>query len=104
MALYGGNSPTAILNSTGKPVDQIVKDMIWDSKKEACTLSYCTKPPVVTCSPGTTVKAGDLVKCTIEYHYAPIAPVIDGLEGLNGVYSQPLRISATYVAETGKGG
>lgn len=102
VALYGGNGTGAVLNNTGKTVETIVLNNLWDGSK--CTLSYCSKKPVVDCTPEITKQAGQIVKCNIKYYYSPIAPVPEGLEGLNGVTSQPMSVSSTYVAETGKKG
>jgi Flp pilus assembly protein TadG len=101
-ALYGGQSPNAIRNTTGKSVTDQLMTQLWDGKQ--CTLSYCTAKPVIKCSPEVARDAGEIVKCTITYAYSPIAPVPDGLEGLNGVVGQPIAVSATYVSETGKKG
>lgn len=101
-ALYGGNSAGAVMNNTGKSVETIVLGTMWDGSK--CTLSYCTQKPTVKCTPSITKVAGELVTCNIKYHYSPIAPVPEGLEGFNGVTGQPMSVSATYVAETGKKG
>lgn len=102
VALYGGNSTGAVMNNGKDSVKTIVEKQLWDGKK--CLLSYCTKKPVVTCSPEITRTAGTLVKCNIKYYYSPIAPVPKGLEGWNGVTGQPMSVTATYVAETGKKG
>lgn len=102
VALYGGNSTGAVMNTQGKTVDTIVLGTLWDGNK--CTLSYCTEKPVVSCSPTITKNAGELVTCNIKYYYSPIAPVPPTLKGLNGVTGQPMSVTATYVAETGKKG
>lgn len=102
VALYGGNSTGAVLNKTGRSVDAIILSTIWDGSK--CKLSYCAQKPVVTCSPSITKLAGELVTCNIKYYYSPIAPVPPGLAGLNGVTGQPMSVTSTYVAETGKKG
>lgn len=102
VALYGGNGTGAVLNHTGKTVEATILGNIWDGEK--CTLSYCASKPTVKCSPTITKIAGEIVTCNIKYYYSPIAPVPSGLEGLNGVSSQPMSVSSTYVAETGKKG
>lgn len=102
VALYGGNSTGAVLNNTGKTVETAVLATLWDGSK--CTLSYCTQKPVVDCTPEITKIAGEIVKCNIKYYYSPIAPVPQGLEGFNGVTGQPMSVTSTYVAETGKKG
>lgn len=102
VALYGGNGTGAVLNNTGQTVETIVLSTLWDGTK--CTLSYCTDQPIVDCSPNITKQAGEIVTCNIKYYYSPIAPVPDSLKGLNGVTGQPMSVTSTYVAETGKKG
>jgi hypothetical protein len=102
VALYGGNSTGAVMNNSGKAVESTILAALWDGSK--CTLSYCTQKPVVDCTPEITKIAGEIVKCNIKYYYSPIAPVPDGLEGFNGVTGQPMSVTSTYVAETGKKG
>lgn len=102
VALYGGSGAGAVLNHTGQSVDSKILASMWDGTK--CKISYCAQKPEVTCSPTITNVAGELVTCNIKYYYSPIAPVPAGLEGLNGVTGQPMSITSTYVAETGKKG
>lgn len=102
VALYGGNGTGAVMNNTGKTVEATILGTLWDGTN--CKLSYCTQKPVVSCSPTITRIAGELVTCNIKYYYSPIAPVPEGLEGFNGVTGQPMSVTSTYVAETGKKG
>jgi len=101
-ALYGGQGTNAIRNNTGKTVENTIITSMWDGKK--CTLSFCSSKPVVDCTPDAATTAGQTVSCNIKYPYSPIAPVPEGLEGLNGVFGQPISVTATYVSETGKRG
>lgn len=102
VALQGGNSTGAIMSKSKHNVETIVMNQLWDGKQ--CTLSYCVKKPVVNCTPEITRNAGELVSCNIKYYYSPMAPVPAGLEGFNGVTGQPMSVTSTYVAETGKKG
>lgn len=108
VALYGGNSPNAIRNNSGKPVETAVLDLLWDGNK--CKLSYCASNgggqirPIVDCTPDVATAAGQTVTCNIKYEYSPLAPVPPGLEGLNGVFGQPMSVTATFVSETGRNG
>jgi hypothetical protein len=102
VALYGGSGTGAVLNKSGQTVESKILGALWDGSK--CTISYCAQKPEVTCSPTITKVAGELVTCNIKYYYSPIAPVPAGLEGLNGVTGQPMSVTSTYVAETGKKG
>lgn len=102
VALYGGNGAGAIRNTSGKAVETTILGTLWDGSK--CSLSYCTKKPEVNCNPDIATQAGQIVTCNIKYYYSPIAPVPQGLEGLNGVTGQPMSVTATYVSETGKKG
>jgi Flp pilus assembly protein TadG len=100
VALYGGQGTDAIRNTSGKTVEsQLMTELYRDGK---CTYSYCSKPPTVDCTPDVARDAGEIVRCNIVYHYSPVAPVVAGLEALNGVFDQPISISSTYVSETGK--
>lgn len=102
VALYGGNSVNAVRNTAGKTVETQLMGLLW--KDGRCTLSYCTTRPVIDCTPDIAASAGQTVTCNIRYSYSPIAPVPEGLEGLNGVVAQPISVTATYVSETGRQG
>lgn len=102
VALYGGSGTGAVMNNSGRTVEAKVMDILWNGSE--CTFSYCVQKPEVTCSPAITKIAGELVTCNIKYYYTPIAPVPEFLNGLNGVTGQPMSVTSTYVAETGKKG
>ena len=111
VALYGGQSTNAIRNTSGESVENQVMDLIWDSETNQCEFSFCEsagngnqRQPVVSCTPNIARNAGEIVECTIQYWYSPLAPVPSGLEGLNGVFGQPITVSVTYVSETGQRG
>lgn len=111
VALYGGQSTNAIRNTSGETVESQIMDLVWDSETNRCAFSFCEsagnstqRQPEVECTPNIARNAGEIVSCTIRYWYSPLAPVPEGLEGLNGVFGQPITVTATYVSETGQRG
>lgn len=99
MALYGGNSAALPLNKTGKPVDRIIYDNLYQNGN--CTLSICQTPPVVTCDTQRATRVGQPMKCTVTYNYRPV--VSDMFIGFTAFLTDPpFTISSSTVSEVGQ--
>lgn len=97
VALYGGNSAALPLNTTGKPVSQLIYETLYNGQR--CTKSFCTAPPVVSCTPEVATIVGQQVTCTVRYAYSPVAH--DGFFGFSTfITSPPYTLSETSISET----
>lgn len=104
VALYGGTTSTAYLNTTGKTVPAIIQARLYKNGK--CTFSYCKSAPTVTCSvisasgasSTRATAAGQTATCTISYAYGAVAPISFGFQNL---FAYPIKVSGTTVTETG---
>lgn len=103
VALYGGNSSSAPLNNSGKDVNQLILDRLWDSGTKECKVSSCSAPPTVSCTPNVALNVGDPVSCTVTYSYKPVAN--DFFFGFTtNVTKPPYTLTSTSVSETGING
>ena len=97
IALYGGNSSSVPLNTSGKTVAQQVFDNLYQNGQ--CVKSYCSAPPKVTCTPDIATAVGQTVSCTVTYAYSPV--VYDGFFGFSQfVTSPPYTLTETSISET----
>lgn len=97
VALYGGNSASLPLNTTGKNVNQLITDRLYQNGE--CTLSNCAAPPAVTCTPAVATVAGQEVSCTLTYSYKPV--VSDVFFGFTAAVTQPpYTITSVSISET----
>lgn len=103
VALYGGSTSGAYLNTSGVSVSQTVKDRLYKGGK--CTLSYCATAPIVNCrvvvngaERGVATAAGQPAICSVSYDYSAVAPMAFGFDSL---FAYPIKIDATTVTETG---
>lgn len=106
VALYGGNDASAPLNNTGKNVNQLVLDRLWNSDTKQCRVSSCSAPPVVTCGTATgqvALTVGEEVFCKVTYSYKPVAN--DFFFGFTTNVTKPAYTLESFsVAETGING
>lgn len=96
VALYGGNSRDVPRNDRGTDVSQIVYNKLYSGGN--CTISGCTKPPVVTCGPNISNSAGSDVYCEVTYFFNPVA---NDIFGFGNITAQQFKVRETYVSETG---
>lgn len=96
VALYGGNSGSSPLNPTGKNVDTIIADRLWQNG--ACTQSICDAKPVVSCTPNVSNALAQDVSCTVRYDYHPV--VNDFFFGFSAVTDTPFSLKETSISET----
>lgn len=97
VALYGGNSATLPLNTTGKDVNVLIQERLYSNGK--CTLSNCVAPPKVTCTPAVATTVGQQVSCTLTYEYKPV--VSDVFFGFTAAITKPpYTITSVSISET----
>lgn len=94
VAIYGGDNSR--LNPNSKSISATLKDQLYKNGK--CTVSSCSTPPKVKCSPTVTKSAGQITKCSVSYTYESLNP-------LNPI-SSPITnktfvVNATSRSETG---
>ena len=97
VALYGGSNADAVENRAGQPVSTLVYNKLYAGGN--CTQSNCTKPPVVTCTPGYSNDIGVPVSCSVTYYYSPVA--LDWF-GFDKITAQPFTVKAQTISETGR--
>jgi Flp pilus assembly protein TadG len=116
MALYGGNSASNPLNTTGKTVQQNITDRLYNSSTRRCVISQCAplltnqsptstnfaqRRPTVSCTPSRTTRVGQPVSCTVTYTYHPV--VRDMLFGFTQFITSPsFTVKATSISEVGQ--
>ena len=98
VALYGGNSNTVARNNTGADVSTLTYSRLYNSSTGRCSVSGCSRPPVVTCAPNVAGDAGQDVWCEVTYYFTPVATDIFGF---GDITAQAFKVRETYVSETG---
>lgn len=96
VALYGGNSSGSPLNPTGRNIDAIVKDRLWQNG--ACTKSNCDSQPIVSCTPNLARNIAQDVSCSVTYDYRPV--VYDVFFGFTNISDAKFTITETSISET----
>lgn len=96
VALYGGSLSTVPRNNSGQDVTQTVFNKLYSSGH--CTISGCSRPPRVTCTPAQATAAGQDVSCTIIYYFSPVA---NDYFGFAAITAQPFTIQEHFISETG---
>lgn len=101
VALYGGTSPSIPLNVQtlgGKDITATVLAKLW--KNGNCTLSGCTKPPTVTCSPTQASSLSQDASCTVTYNYRSIGGALVSWLGFGNIVANQINITETFKVET----
>lgn len=101
VALYGGTSPSIPLNIQtlgGKDITATVLAKLWQNGN--CTLSGCTKPPTVTCSPTQASSLSQDATCTVTYNYRSIGGALVDMLGFGNIVSTEIKVTETFKVET----
>lgn len=101
VALYGGTSPNIPLNIQivgGKNISNIVLAKLYSNGH--CTLSGCSKPPTVSCSPLKANSLSNNATCTSTYNYEPVGGSLVKWLGFGNIVSQQINITETFKVET----
>lgn len=67
VAIYGGNDNPLLNPYKSGTIAANIKKSLYSGGK--CTASGCKKAPTVKCTPAVTKKPGEMVQCSITYHY-----------------------------------
>lgn len=99
-AMWGGTGPSVRLNPTGKGVDTLIFNRLYEGGK--CNYSSCIAPPSVTCGPTQVSNAGTPVSCTVTYKYKSVVPGMSllGFEGITK-NAEGFTITEKALSETG---
>lgn len=100
VALYGGQSKSVPLNTTGKDVVTTVKDRVY--KNGACVPSGCPSgyTPTVTCGPNKATNLNQDAYCTINYRYRGFGGSLVSWLGFDTILSQQINITEKFKVET----